>query len=103
MTGVGASFCLMVFVWMVTPISEPLPVAFLVWFSLGGGIVALLGHRYYSRFKALERITDWLERKATQRREARAFNDNAVDVTLSVSDEMAKNGERETDDSQIHP
>ena len=68
LTGVGGFFCLMLLAWIATPIPEPLPVVLLVWFSLGGGILALLGHRYYSRLKALERITDWLERKGRQRK-----------------------------------
>ena len=95
LTGVGAFFCLMVFAWIVTPIPEPLPVAVLVLFSLGGGIVVLIGHRYYSRFRAVERFMDWLERKGRQRKEARVLNGSAADVTPSGSDEIAKNGGRD--------
>ena len=68
LTGVGGCFCLMVIAWIVSPIAEPLPVALLVWFSIGGGIVALIAHRYYARVKALEKIMNWLERKATRQR-----------------------------------
>ena len=68
LTGVGGFFCLMVIAWIVSPIAEPLPVALLVWFSIGGGIVALIAHRYYARFKALNKIMDWLEHKATRRK-----------------------------------
>ena len=68
LTGVGGFFCLMVIAWIVSPIAEPLPVALLVWFSIGGGIVALIAHRYYARFKAVDRIMNWLERKSTRRK-----------------------------------
>lgn len=71
LAGVGAFFCLLVFAWIVSPIPEPLPVYLLVWFSLGGGILVLIGHRYYSRFKAVERFMDWLERKGRQRQNQR--------------------------------
>ena len=71
LTGVGGFFCLMAFAWIVTPISDPLPVSGLIWFSLGGGILALVGHKYYSRFKAFERFMDWLERKGRQRQNQR--------------------------------
>ena len=68
LAGVGGFFCLMVIVWVFAPIEEPLPVTLLIGFSIGGGGLVLLGHRYYARFKAVDKFTDWLERKATGRR-----------------------------------
>ena len=68
LAGIGGFFCLMVIGWVFAPIEEPLPVSLLIWFSIGGGILVMFAHKYYARFKAVERFMEWLERKATRRR-----------------------------------
>ena len=68
LAGVGGFFCLMVIGWIFAPIAEPLPVSLLIWFSIGGGVLVLFAHKYYARFKAVEKFMDWLERKATRRK-----------------------------------
>ena len=68
LAGVGGFFCLIVIVWVFAPIEEPLPVPLLIWFSIGGGILVMFAHKYYARFKAVEKFMEWLERKATRRK-----------------------------------
>lgn len=52
----------------------------------------MVGHRYYSRIKALERFTDWLERKGRQRRSMSNNEESGSDSSYCLPTECREMG-----------
>ena len=73
LTGVGVANCLLLIGWRVASGDEYFPWIAAASFSLGFGLVGLVVHTYYRRFKILGRVANWLNRKATERKDRQAY------------------------------